>query len=197
MERRKELPERAVQILEFIRQELQTRGYAPSIREIGREVGLKSPRSVQLYLERLEREGYITRAARTSRSIQLTERPRGLRLLGHVPAGVPVDAVEDAELFDFEALYNADDHFMLKVRGDSMIEDHIADGDMVVVRKQSTCRDGDIVVARTPDGEVTLKRFYRAGNRIRLQPANKNMKAIYCRSVEILGVVVGVVRRVV
>ncbi|HID22330.1 MAG TPA: repressor LexA [Planctomycetaceae bacterium] len=192
---RKPLSGRPAQILKFIREELQTKGYAPTVREIGREVGLKSPRSVQLHLETLEREGYITRAERTSRSIQLTDRPRGLRLLGHVPAGIPIDAVEDAEPFDFEAHYNAEDHFMLKVHGDSMIEDHIADGDMVVVRKQATCRNGDIVVARTPDGEVTLKRFYRTKHRIRLQPANKAMKPIYCRSVEILGVVVGVVRQ--
>jgi len=189
----KPLSERQAQILAFVTEELETNGYAPSVRDICREVGLKSPRSVQLHLETLERGGYITRTERTSRSIQLTKRPKGLLLLGNVPAGTPIEAIEDAEPFDFESQYNTEDHFMLTVRGDSMIEDHIADGDLVVVRKQPTCQNGEVVVARTRDGEVTLKRFYRSKNRIRLQPANRTLKPIYCRSVEIIGVVVGVV----
>jgi len=191
----KSLSRRATQILDFIREELQTKGYAPTVREICREVGLKSPRSVQLHLETLERHGYITRTHRTSRSILLVERLKGLLLLGHVPAGTPIDAVEDAEEFDFQACYNAEDHFMLRVHGESMIEDYIADGDLVVVRKQPTCQNGEMVVARTPDGEVTLKRLFRLKDRVRLQPANRKMKPIYCKSVEFIGVIVGIVRQ--
>ena len=115
--------------------------------------------------------------------------------MGRVPAGVPIEAIEDVESFDFDAHYSADAHFMLTVQGDSMIEDHIADGDLVVVRKQPTCQNGDLVVARLDDDQVTLKRFYRSNSRIRLQPANRNMRPIYRKHVEIVGVVVGVVRQ--
>ncbi len=195
MRKEKLLTKRPAEILAFIQDELHVKGYAPTVREICREVGLKSPRSVQLHLETLEKSGYITRAANTSRSIQLAEQPKGLPWVGRVPAGVPIEAIEDVEQFDFNSRYSSDAHFMLTVQGDSMIEDHIADGDLVVVRKQPTCQNGDLVVARLDDDEVTLKRFYRSNNRIRLQPANRNMRPIYRKHVEIIGVVVGVVRQ--
>jgi repressor LexA len=116
-----------------------------------------------------------------------------LRLLGSVAAGPPIEVFEQEERIEIAVQYDDDTHFVLLVRGDSMIEDCIADGDYVVVRKQNTCSDGDLVVARI-DSEVTLKRFYREPKRIRLQPANHTMKPIYCRDVQIEGIVVGVHR---
>ena len=104
-------------------------------------------------------------------------------------------AVQQDEHVDFANLFEADDHFCLKVKGESMIEDQIADGDFVVVRKQETCRNGEIVVALVDGQEATLKRFYREKDRIRLEPANSTMKPIYSDNVQVMGVVVGVVRR--
>ena len=106
------------------------------------------------------------------------------------------EAIEQDERIDFAAIFEQKNQFVLKVTGESMIEDQIADGDYVVVRKQRNARDGQIVVAMTDEGEATLKRFYLEKNRIRLEPANSNMKPIYVKNAKILGVVVGVVRQV-
>ncbi len=133
-----------------------------------------------------------------SRAIQLTEKPEArmsLPLAGQIAAGSPVLAVEEDERIDFSSMFDSDEHFCLRVKGDSMIEDQISDGDYVVVKKQDTCRDGEIVVALVDDQEATLKRFYREANRIRLEPANSSMKPIYSDNVAIEGVVIGVVRR--
>ena len=190
-----ELSKRQQQILAFIEEVLQEQGYAPTVREIAEHVGSSSPTPVHRHLRTLEQRGYITRDVRIPRSIQLVHPRKGLLLLGRVPAGVPIDAIEDAEYFDLESEYNADDHFLLRVQGDSMIEDHIANGDLVVVHRQPTCENGDIAVVRLDDDEVTLKRFYREKNRIRLQPANETMRPIYRKEVEIVGVVAGVIRQ--
>ena len=202
------LSERQQQILEFIRVELQVRGYAPSVREIVRHVGDRSPTSVHRHLKTLERHGLIVRDAKKSRSIRLMgEEPgqadwgrqpdrAGLPLAGVIAAGSPIEAIEQDERIDFDALFNRDGHFVLRVKGDSMIEDHIDDGDLVVVRQTERCREGDLVVALLEGQAATLKRFYREADRIRLQPANENLEPIYARDVKILGVVVGVVRRI-
>lgn len=197
MKHSKPLTARPSQILDFIRDEIQHRGYAPTVREICRAVGLKSPTTVQRHLETLQRGGYITRDAHTSRSIQLTDAPKGLRLAGLIAAGNPIEAVEQEERFDLGAMYSSEQHFLLRVKGDSMIEDHITDGDLVVVRQEKTCKDGDVVVALVDGGDATLKRFYRAKDHIRLQPANRNMRPICKKHVDILGVVVGVFRTVI
>jgi repressor LexA len=118
-----------------------------------------------------------------------------LPLAGQIAAGSPVLAQEESERVDFADLFDVDDHFCLKVKGESMIEDHISEGDFVIVNKQSSCRDGEIVVALVDGHEATLKRFYKERDRVRLEPANSNMKPIYANNVDILGVVVGVVRR--
>ena len=173
-------------IYEFIKEKIVNRGYGPTVREIGNEFGIRSPNGVMCHLKALERKGLITREAHMSRAIQLTEQPQkrmSLPLAGQIAAGSPILAVEQDERLD-----------CLKVKGDSMIEDQIADGDYVIIRKQSTCRDGDIVVALIEGQEATLKRFHKEKNRIRLQPANSKMKPIYAKDVDVLGVVIGVVR---
>jgi repressor LexA len=123
---------------------------------------------------------------------------RGLPLAGVIAAGSPIEAVEDVQRFDLAGAYDPTNHFMLKVRGDSMIEDHIDDGDLIVVRKQATCKDGDTVVALIDGENATLKRFYREDRQVRLQPANCNLDPIYVGKdrVSIDGVMVGVFRQV-
>ncbi|APZ91135.1 transcriptional repressor LexA [Fuerstiella marisgermanici] len=182
-------------VLEFIRQEVHSTGRAPSVREIQAEFGYKSPHTPQFHVNRLIEAGYLRREP-GHRGLQLLE-SRGLRLLGTVAAGPPIEAIEEeGERLDVSG-FSDDNHFALRVRGDSMIEECIADGDHVIVRKQATCDDGDLVVARIGD-EATLKRFYRERqkSRIRLQPANSGMKPIFCKASDVVieGVVVGVIR---
>jgi repressor LexA len=149
-------------------------------------------------LKALEKKGLISREAHMSRAIQLSNPPQpttSLPLAGLIAAGQPLLAMQQDERIDFSGLFNSDDHFCLRVKGESMIEDHIDEGDYVVVRKQSECRDGDIVVARIDGDEATLKRYYRETHRIRLEPANKGMKPIFSNKVNVEGVVVGVIRQ--
>ncbi len=185
-------------VLEFIQDVFRTEGQAPTIREIAEHLGHRSPRSVQRHLDTLEERGYLTRRGSKHRSIALTERAQvaGLPLVGQIAAGSPLEAIEQAERFDLGTMYDPQKHFLLRVTGDSMIDDHIADGDLVVVRRQATCNNGDVVAAMI-DGDATLKRFYRERHRIRLQPANRNMQPIYVQNLEILGIAVGVIRTAV
>ena len=119
----------------------------------------------------------------------------GLKLVGRIAAGHPMEAIEQHEELTFTEWVEPGDKFALRVAGDSMIDEHIADGDFVIIRKQEQARDGQIVAVRDDDGEATLKRFFRESNRIRLEPANKTMKPIFRDRVNILGVLVGVVRK--
>lgn len=184
-------------IYDFIKEKIVNRGYGPTVREIGNNFGIRSPNGVMCHLKALERKGLITREAHMSRAIQLAEEPQkrmALPLAGQIAAGSPILAVAQDEKIDFSNLFDNEDHYCLQVKGESMIDDQIADGDFVVVRKQSTCRDGDIVVALVEGQEATLKRFYKEKNRIRLQPANASMSPIYADHVDVLGKVVGVIR---
>lgn len=192
------LTPRQREIYDFLKDKIVNRGYGPTVREIGAHFDIKSPNGVMCHLKALEKKGLITRESHMSRAIQLTESPQkrmSLPLAGQIAAGSPVLAEEDTERVDFADLFDTDDHFCLKVKGDSMIEDHISEGDFVIVNKQSSCRDGEIVVALVDGQEATLKRFYKERDRVRLEPANSNMKPIYANNVDILGVVVGVIRR--
>jgi repressor LexA len=151
------------------------------------------------HLKALEKKGMITRERNMSRAIRLTREPveeRGMPLYGQIAAGTLHEAVEQDERIDFDSIFNRKNLFALRVSGDSMIEDSIADGDHVIVKKQRTARKGQIVVAITDEGEATLKRWYPEANRIRLEPANSDMKPIYVKDARLLGVVVGVVRRI-
>jgi repressor LexA len=194
------LTTRQREIYDFIRTKIQGRGYGPTVREIGNEFGIRSPNGVMCHLKALQKKGLIHREPNMSRAIQLLEdsvdgRPHGLKLMGRIAAGQPIEAIADEELLEFADWEESPETFALKVTGDSMIEDHIADGDYAVIRKQETARDGQIVAVLDPDGETTLKRFYREKNRFRLEPANKTMKPIYRDKVEVLGILVGVVRK--
>jgi repressor LexA len=150
------------------------------------------------HLKALERKRLITREHHMSRAIQLVDQPQrkrtSLPLAGQVAAGTPVLAIENRERVDFANLLKDEGQYCLRVKGDSMIDANIADGDYVVIRQQKTAHDGDIVVALVDGEEATLKRFYREKNRIRLEPANQRMKPIYTNNIEILGVLVGVIR---
>ena len=192
------LTTRQREIYEFLKDKILNRGYGPTVREIGSHFGIKSPNGVMCHLKALEKKGLISRESHMSRAIQLAESPQrrmSLPLAGQIAAGAPLLAEEQEDRIDFSGFFDQDDVFCLKVRGESMIEDQIADGDYVVVHKQDTCRDGDIVVALVDNNEATLKRFYRERNRVRLEPANSAMQPIYSDRVQVLGVVTGVVRR--
>ena len=198
------ISERQQTILEFIRETMASRGMPPTLREIGERCGIRSTNGVEKHLLALERSGYIDRVRGKSRGIAVIgglQTASNVPLLGRVAAGVPVlspenregDVTVDPSLFDIKA---AQPMFALGVRGDSMIEAHILDGDTVLVREQATARNGDIVVALV-EGEATVKRFFLENDRIRLQPENRNMAPLYFDSgdLRIIGKVIGVMRK--
>ncbi|HOX28107.1 MAG TPA: transcriptional repressor LexA [bacterium] len=184
-------------ILDFIYEYYNEHGYPPSIRQIGEQFGIKSPNGVADHLKALERKGEIKLAPNTARGIELKRRPdQGIPLVGNVAAGAPILAAENIEdHITIEKMFPSDGKcFALRVKGDSMIEEGIRDGDLVVVRPQRTAENGEIVVALLED-EATVKYFFREGRRIRLQPANSAYSPIFTTSVEICGKVVGVIRK--
>jgi repressor LexA len=195
-----QLTERQREIYDFIRERIENRGYGPTVREIGEGFKIKSPNGVMCHLKALEKKGLIKRTGFQARAISLVDyRPNtvDLPLLGQVAAGSPTQAVALEERLDFKDLFGKADYYALRVRGQSMIESHIDDGDYVVIRKQDTAQNGERVVAMVDD-EVTLKRYYREKHRIRLEPANSKMNPIFFDEdddVRILGVLVGVVRK--
>jgi repressor LexA len=194
--------QRAERILDFIRETTSERGYPPTVREIAEAVGLASTSAVHHHLMKLERDGKLQKDATRSRALTIPGALGGrvvqAPIVGEIAAGEPIYAYEDkTETMSIpgELAAKGRDTFVLRVRGKSMIEDHIDDGDYVVVQSQSTARDGDIVVALLEDSRATLKRFFREKDRIRLQPANGQMQPIYPREIQIQGKVIGVIRR--
>lgn len=192
-------------ILAYIQSEIRARGYAPSVREIGEAVGLKSTSTVHGHLTRLEKKGLLHRDAMKPRAMGLPadapepDDPMDVRrvpLVGRVAAGVPILAEENIEetLPVPAELAGDGEHFVLRVRGDSMIEAGILNDDYIVVRKQPDARNGDIVVALVED-EATVKRFYKENGHFRLQPENSAMSPIIVQDVVILGKVVSLMRR--
>lgn len=213
-----ELTERQREILTFIVRESELRGFPPTIREIGEEMDIRSTNGVNDHLKALERKGYLLRGEQQSRSLVPTKRARmvlgiGARpqsgmveipLLGKVAAGAPILAAENFEdsvkIDSFFLGGNGKEVFALRVKGESMIEDGIHDGDYLFVKKTPSAQPGEIVVALIED-EATCKRYYPEGDRIRFQPANSRMEPIYVRKADfrstmILGLVVGVYRQV-
>ncbi len=194
------LTHRQREIYEFIKVKIESRGYGPTVREIGDAFGIKSPNGVMCHLNALVAKGLILRQEKSARAIQLVDhRPPGaaLPLIGSVAAGPPIEAVAQDDRLDFSSLFCGPDHYALRVRGLSMIDDHIDDGDFVVIRKQATADNGERVVAMI-DNEVTLKRYYREKGQVRLEPANEEIPPIFVdpRSQScILGVLVGVLRK--
>lgn len=201
----KAISRRQEEILDYIKAETETQGYPPSVREIGRAVGLKSTSTVHGHLSQLERKGYIRRDSSKPRAIEVLPAagvlPRSasvtVPLVGRVTAGLPVLAVENIEDYfplpkDFGEQGTL---FMLRVTGDSMIEAGILDGDYVIVRQQENAENGEIAVALVDD-EATIKRFFKEKDRIRLQPENRFMDPIIVEDASVLGKVIGVVRRI-
>jgi repressor LexA len=196
-----QLTERQREIYDFIEQKIDVRGYGPTVREIGLAFEIKSPNGVMCHLKALEKKGLIRKEPGAARAIQLVDRRPptfALPLVGKVAAGQPIPALEQADdRLELDALFGGPERFALRVTGDSMIEDHIQDGDYVVIRRQLTAQNGDPVVAMI-DNEVTLKRFYRESDHIRLQPSNETLDPIIVdetREIQILGVLVGVLRK--
>lgn len=179
-------------ILEFIRKEIETKGYPPSVREICQAVGLKSTSTVHAHLNQLEEQGVIRRDATKPRALEVLDNPlskgRTVPLVGKVTAGLPILAIENIEDYMVfpQDMLGRDDVFALRVQGDSMIEAGILDGDIIIVRRQETAENGDIVVAMIGD-EATVKRIFYEKCRVRLQPENASMQPIYADHVQVLG----------
>lgn len=203
----RDLTQRQRQILDFIRAEIHRKGFPPAVREIGQAVGLSSSSTVHSHLAALEAKGYIRRDPSKPRALEVMDyrdteraidygRVHAVPLVGQVAAGAPILAAENIEATISLPSEMADEHtFILRVKGDSMVEVGILDGDFVVVRQQATAINGEIVVAMVED-EATVKRFFREADRIRLQPENSSMEPIYCRDVTVLGKVVALFRRI-
>ena len=190
--------ESKAKILSYIREEIQNKGYPPSVREICQAVGFKSTSSVHAHLRDLEREGLLRRDATKPRAMELTDNPKGriVPLVGRVTAGIPILAEENIEdeIMLPQDMVRGEDVFALRVEGTSMIEAGILDGDIVVVRKQADAVNGDIVVAMIDD-EATVKRIFYEESRIRLQPENRYMDPIYTDHAQVLGKVVALFRQ--
>lgn len=199
------LTKRQREIFAYIKRHAAKHGYPPTVRDIGRAVGLTSPSTVHGHLANLERAGLLRRDPTKPRALELlvsagggrAARPRGLPLVGQVAAGQPVLAEENIEDYaQVDELAGAGDaDYLLRVRGDSMRDAGILEGDVVAVRRQETARDGEIVVALVGE-EATVKRFFKEADHVRLQPENPDMEPIRERDVRLLGRVVGVCRRV-
>ncbi len=196
------LTKRQKAIFTFLRDYLDRHGYSPTLEEIAEHFGLASLNGVYKHLKALEERGFIRRLSNQARSIQLLDgagsRRSALPLLGVVAAGQPIEAVADSEEIAVpESFLTRGSNFVLRVSGESMIDEHIQDGDLIVLEQRDTARNGDMVVALVDGEEVTLKRFYREGDRIRLQPANPTLDPIYLEPdrVRIQGVVTGVMRK--
>lgn len=196
------LTKRQRQILDFIKQFIDEKGYSPSLEEIGAAFGLTSPATIHKHVQNLIEKGLLKRGWNRSRSIEVLEGKqepaRELPLMGYIAAGSPLEAVPDPTTIALpwtEA--GARNLYVLQVKGQSMIEDHIQDGDYVIIEERETAENGNTVVALLGGGEATLKRFYRENGHVRLQPANPEMQPIVVRDGEfrIQGIVVGILRK--
>jgi repressor LexA len=197
------LTKRQREILDYLQEFIQQHGYAPSLEEVGRRFGLSSLATVHKHLTNLEEKGCIRRLWNRSRSVELLSARTGQRavelpMLGFVAAGLPIEAVTGSETIAVpEDLVGRRDTYVLKVKGDSMIDEQIRDGDYVIVEDRKTAENGEMVIALLGGSDVTLKKFYRENGRVRLQPANPAMQPmIYDAAlVQLQGVVVGVMRK--
>jgi len=205
------LTRRQKQVMDLIARFVDENGYSPSYEEIAKGLNLASLATVHKHISALEAKSYLRRGFNQSRSIEIgpkyvqemrrnrleTAQSMEIPLLGRIAAGAPVEAVEQRSTLSFQDFVGNPDTFALEVRGDSMIEDHICSGDLILLEKVSQARDGDIVVALVANAETTLKRFYREGDKIRLQPANSALKPILVPAgdVQIQGRLLAVLRK--
>ena len=197
------LTKRQKEIFDFICDYLEREGYAPSLEEIGEQFGLSSVATVHKHVQNLVEKGLLRKAWNRSRSIEVVDRsgapaPVAVPLLGSVAAGVPIEAVATPDSIEVPAeMVGSRECYALRVRGDSMIEDHICDGDVVVLERREVPRDGETVVALIDHEECTLKKIYRDGGKVRLVPANTALRPLEvpAESVSVQGVVIGLLRR--
>jgi repressor LexA len=197
------LTKRQREILDYLNEFIQQHGYAPSLEEIGKRFGLSSLATVHKHLTNLQQKGFIKRAWNRSRSVELMPsrllgRTVELPLLGYVAAGAPIEAIVGNETIDVpETLAGNRDTYVLRVKGDSMIDEQIRDGDFVIVEDRKTAENGETVVALLLGSDVTLKKFYRENGKVRLQPANVTVEPIIvpAEQVQVQGVVIGVMRK--
>ena len=202
-----ELTERQNEILNYIKEFIVSNGYPPTVREIGNALGLSSPATIHSHLNNLESKGFIRKDGSKNRAIELLveneyskkdEEVVEVPLLGKVTAGSPIEAIEmPNEFFSLPAYLIPRNHevFTLNVSGESMINAGILDGDIVIVQKQNSAKNGDIVVAMTDDNEVTLKTYYKENGYFRLQPENDKLSPIILNNVTILGIAIGLYRK--
>lgn len=196
------LTPKQLRVLTFIRDYTNAHGYAPTMQELADEFNV-SKVTVFEHISALQRKGCLRRARHKARSLRLSqdldfpdEGPAKLPLVGTIAAGRPIEAIEDRECLELDTMFvSPAETFVLRVRGDSMIDDSICDGDYVVCEKRNSARDGETVVALIEGEEATLKRFYRTGNGVRLEARNPAFEPIFAKSVQIQGVVIGVIRR--
>ncbi len=204
------MTKRQKEVLDFLISFLNKHGYSPSFEEMAKSLKLTSLATVHKHITTLEKKGFIRRGYNQSRSIEVTQLPKPVReqviarqtmelpLAGRIAAGRPLEAVEERETISLGDFAHARNCFVLQVKGNSMIEDHILDGDFIVVEQTQVANPGEIVVALVRDSEATLKRFYReAGGKIRLQPANSELQPIVVpgQDVKIQGRVISVLRK--
>jgi repressor LexA len=194
------LTKRQREIYEYLKDHIRSRGYAPSIAEIGKQFNLSSPATVHKHLEHLQEKGLIRKQQNLSRAIEVIPESGHVLsypLLGEIAAGKPIEALDQQEVVELLPDIADKDVFVLRVKGNSMIEDHIKSGDYVIVEKRSVAENGETVVALIDNDHATLKRFYRENGRIRLQPAHPDMKPIFIREGDfaIQGVVISVLRK--
>ena len=196
------LTPKQLRILSLIRDYQRQHGYSPTMQELADELGITKV-TVFEHVDVLEKKGLLRRARHRARSLELSSQVEfpdetnraGLPLVGTIAAGEPIEAIEQSETVDVGQLFSTSSHaFALKVRGDSMLDEQIRDGDLVIVEPRETASDGQTVVALLEGGEATLKKFYREPGRFRLQPANPAFEPIYTRDMRIQGIVVGVLR---
>ena len=203
MHAKKPLTKKQKEILDFIEGFAGDHGYAPSFEEIADHFGYGSLATVHEHLENLQAKGYIRKGYNESRSIEVVPAEMKvsaipLELMGNVAAGEPIEAIADQETVAVpEDMLGRGEHYVLRVNGDSMIEEQIRDGDYLVVKQRDTANNGEMVVALVDQESATVKKFYREGDRIRLQPANEAMEPMYFGPDRVLvqGIVVGVIRR--
>ncbi len=196
------LTKRQKEILDYVRGYLDEQGYAPTLQEIGVQFGLSSPATVYKHVEQLVQKGYLRKAAHQGRGLQLVD-PEPIRtvevpLLGQVAAGRPIEAIAEPEMINLPPDFvGRKPTYVLRVRGNSMIDEQIRDGDYVIVEDRTTADNGETVIALLGNEEVTLKKYYREGPNIRLQPANPAMEPVVIdeSQVRVQGVVIGVMRR--
>lgn len=191
------LTKRQAQILEYLTSFIAKHNFAPSYREIGQHFGLSSTATIAEHIESLRNKGYLDHEENLARSISInnSDEVYNIPLLGVIAAGKPIEAIRTSETIDIPKDMMGSNVFALKVKGESMIEDGILNGDYVIVEQARTARNGDIVVALVDNDNVTLKRFYQEKDRVRLQPANSTMRPLYFQKVVIQGKVRGVIRK--